>query len=251
MARVPETRYPTAISASYYRAMERLIKQMHQATLTQFQETIKAQASEYQRQDGPLDLIIRALEIAKSFTASVVFSASTLTDMAGSFVRNISGFNRKNVDQQRRVMGLNPIDGEAWLSDFVTASVSENVSLIKSIQEDYHKRVESIILQGVKNGKGSGQIATELKEAVGVSYRRAKFIARDQAGSITGQMTAKRHQQAGITRFKWQTSEDERVRKQHAEFNGNVYDYSNPPKGLLPGTDYNCRCVAIPVFKED
>jgi len=251
MARVPETKYPTAIAASYYRSLERLIQQMHAATYAQFMDSIKAQASDYQRQDGPLDLIIRALEIAKNFAANIIFSASTMSDIASTFVRNVSGFNRKNVDQQFRVMGINPIDTEQWLSDFVTASVSENVSLIKSIEQDYHKRVEGIILQGVKNGKGSKQIATELKEAVGVSYRRAKFIARDQAGSLTGQMTAKRHRNAGITRFKWQTSEDERVRKQHAAFNGKVYDYSNPPEGLLPGTDYNCRCVAIPVFKED
>ncbi len=42
---------------------------------------------------------------------------------------------------------------------------------------------------------------------------RAKIIARDQIGSIHGQLIGHRHKGMGIRKFKWSTSQDERVRE--------------------------------------
>ncbi|MFI2130386.1 minor capsid protein [Lysinibacillus fusiformis] len=66
-------------------------------------------------------------------------------------------------------------------------------------------------------------------------------------------MTAERHQNIGIEKFTWYDSADELVRKSHKELSGKVFSYDDPPtvngRVVLPGEDYRCRCVAIPVFE--
>lgn len=42
----------------------------------------------------------------------------------------------------------------------------------------------------------------------------------------------------------WRTQRDNRVRSRHAEHEGKIYSWDNPPEGGHPGEDYNCRCWA-------
>ncbi|MFB6475763.1 minor capsid protein [Paenibacillus glucanolyticus] len=257
--RTPPTRFPNAIAVSYARSISKLIQEMHSITYEAFRTAIVAEAKNYRsesvRADGVLDVILSALEYARSRTSSFVFTTSKINKVASDFVRRVNFFNKKNIDDQLfdRVRGINPTDHESWLDSFMRATVAENTTYIQSIREEYHKRVESIVLQGVKNGSSIPDMASEIKKASDVSYSRAKFIARDQTGSILGQMTAKRHQAAGVDRFRWSTSGDERVRAEHAAYDGNVYSYSEGagPRGLTPGRDYNCRCVAEPIFDDE
>jgi SPP1 gp7 family putative phage head morphogenesis protein len=48
-------------------------------------------------------------------------------------------------------------------------------------------------------------------------------------------------------KYIWRTAQDEKVRKDHAERDGTVFDFANPPKGGNPSDDYNCRCWAEPI----
>lgn len=42
----------------------------------------------------------------------------------------------------------------------------------------------------------------------------------------------------------WRTEEDDRVRSSHAQREGQIFAWDEPPEGGHPGEDYNCRCVA-------
>jgi SPP1 gp7 family putative phage head morphogenesis protein len=55
-------------------------------------------------------------------------------------------------------------------------------------------------------------------------------------------------QGAGVTRVKWVTSHDGRVRATHKALDGKIF-----PVGELPPEvdDYNCRCGLVPVAWED
>ncbi|MDF2657773.1 MAG: hypothetical protein K0Q94_564 [Paenibacillus sp.] len=256
--RAPPTRFPDAIALSYYRQVAKLIQQMHSVTYGAFQKMIVPEAKRYRtesaREDDALDIILAILEFAKSRSRSFVFTASNMLRISQQFVSRVSDFNRRNIDDQvEAVKGIDPTINEPWLDSFVRSSVAENVTLIQSIEQDYHKRVESIVLQGVKNGESLKDMAADLKKTADISYNRAKFIARDQTGSIMGQLTEKRHLAAGVERFKWSTSGDERVRPEHRAFDGKVYTYAEGAGGrhLIPGRDYNCRCVAYPVFDDE
>ena len=116
-------------------------------------------------------------------------------------------------------------------------------------------RIENIVRQHIEKGSSAKTIREAIMEQTDISKSRAQFLAVDQAGSILGQMTAERHQRLGIEKFTWDTSGDERVRDTHRELDGKVFYYNDPPeingRRVLPGEDYRCRCVALPVFDDE
>lgn len=44
--------------------------------------------------------------------------------------------------------------------------------------------------------------------------------------------------------YVWHSTADSKTRSAHAERNGKVFCWDNPPEGGHPGEDYNCRCWA-------
>lgn len=96
-----------------------------------------------------------------------------------------------------------------------------------------------------------------VQDRLGVGRSRAELIARDQVLKLNSDMTAERHRAVGVTRYKWSTSRDERVRAGHRHLEGTTQTWANPPvvdprtgRRDHPGRDYQCRCVAIPIFDD-
>jgi len=85
----------------------------------------------------------------------------------------------------------------------------------------------------------------------------SKFVARNQMANFNALNNKIRYQNLGITEATWQTAEDERVRPCHAVRNDKKFKiaeglYSScDGKTLLPGMDYNCRCIMRPIIPED
>ena len=134
-------------------------------------------------------------------------------------------------------------------------AVQENVSWIKSIATEYHDRIESIVMQGVRRGQSINDMAGAIADVGDVSIRRARFIARDQMGSLHGDLVKRRQEGLGLTRFRWRSSQDERVRDSHADLDGQVYTWADGARNergeqIWPGTDYSCRCVPEPLIEE-
>lgn len=253
--KVPITRFPDSVALSYYREIKRLIDELGKTTLRVFDEQVKEQIKiYYNRQDasaykldGPLDIIQRAFEIIKGFFQRI-FSPNKVEAIATRFLNSTNAFSEAIILKQGKVRGIDPTVHEPWLAEYMRSCITENVSYITNIKDEYFQKIESIILQGVKNGKSIKSIREQLVEKIGMSQKRAQFIAVDQTGSIFGQMNAKRHQQMGVEKFKWSTSHDERVRMSHRALDGHIYSYNKPPSEGLPGTPFRCRCVAIPEF---
>lgn len=254
--KVPTTRFPDAATVSYSRAIEKMIIALEVETLKLFEKYIVPQLETrqdaYYVEDGILDGLKKMFHSLKD-KVNKIFTTTQSERAASSFVMNINRFNRHNLEQQMKVKGINLVATEPWLKDFLHTKISENVAFIKSIHEDYFAKVENAVRDGVKQGRTIRHIREQLEEEVGISKNKAQFIAVDQAGTILGQMTAQRHQQIGVDKFKWLTSHDERVRDSHKALGNEVFSYDNPPivngRVVLPGEDYRCRCVAIPVFE--
>ena len=81
-----------------------------------------------------------------------------------------------------------------------------------------------------------------------VSKSKAKLIARDQTGKLYGEINQARQDEAGITSYIWRTSMDERVRDEHAEREGQEFEWCAPPDDGHPGIPIQCRCEAEPVL---
>lgn len=131
---------------------------------------------------------------------------------------------------------------------------AENISLITSIAERLHDDVREVVAEAVLRGVRSETLARRLEERYSVSASRARLIARDQTAKGNADLQRVRAREAGVTRYVWSTSRDERVRPMHAALDGRVFSYGSPPitndKGTRnePGHDFQCRCVAVPVL---
>ncbi len=133
----------------------------------------------------------------------------------------------------------------------------ENVALITSIGERLHEDVRGVVRIATTRGTRVETLSKALEARYDVSASRARLIARDQTVKANSALTFERHKEAGITRYAWSTSRDERVRKMHADLEGSIHEWADPPitnaKGDRnhPGTDYQCRCVAIPILDDE
>lgn len=135
--------------------------------------------------------------------------------------------------------------------------VAENVALIKSVPQRLFDEVEKELLAGLRDGQRHEQLARTLEDRLGVAESRAKLIARDQVLKFSGDLNRVRQEAMGVSQFIWRTSGDQRVREAHAERDGQVYSWADPPgdaadpgDGAFPGDGILCRCWAEPVFEE-
>lgn len=255
MRKLPPPRFPDAVAVSYARSINNMLHSATKELLRLFDNEIAKQLplvhdSRAYIRDGFFAFIKTALNTFKKFT-NTVFSPKKKRRVAESFVKNLNKVNLKAVSDQANYLGVDLARSEPWVKPFLEKTVEKNVGYITNIQDEFTEKIENIIVSGVTNGESARQMRKKLVEQVGMSERRAQFVAVDQTGSVLGQMTAHRHQSIGIKRFRWLTSKDERVRKSHIELEGKIFAYDKPPKVGLPGEDFRCRCVAIPVFEDD
>ena len=89
------------------------------------------------------------------------------------------------------------------------------------------------------------KIVTQEFGSAGYNARR---IARDQVSKPTGQLSHIRQTQAGVTRYRWTTAADERVRPSHQELDGTLQRWDSPTSEGFPGSSVQCRCWAEPVI---
>lgn len=133
----------------------------------------------------------------------------------------------------------------------IRAKVQENVSLIKSIQETYHKDIEGIVLRSFTAGRDLSTMADEIKAKGGVSTRRAAFIAHDQANKATAQMNAARQRELSIRFATWiHSSAGKEPRANHVRASREQWvfdtqvgiDFGDGFGFVKPGEAIKCRC---------
>lgn len=150
--------------------------------------------------------------------------------------------------QAKAAVGVDIIAANPRLAKQVKGFTKENVDLITKVGKDTKRRVERIVFESVEKGRNYQDLTRRLQDDMDIGRRRATLIARDQTGKLYGQINAERQREVGITRFVWRTSNDQRVRDEHAELEGETFEYANPPSEGLPGEAIQCRCYAEPVF---
>jgi uncharacterized protein with gpF-like domain len=142
--------------------------------------------------------------------------------------------------------------------DVLGASISENVALIKSIPQQYHTRVQSVVSQAVTRGYDRGFLTEELQKQFEVTKRRAAFIARDQASKINSALNTARQVEIGFTKAQWiHSGGGKHPRPSHVKAGRDkvVYDlregWLDPEvkRKIHPGELIGCRCVQKPILE--
>jgi SPP1 gp7 family putative phage head morphogenesis protein len=121
------------------------------------------------------------------------------------------------------------------------------------------EQVSNIVMANMRAGMRPSFIEKALSEQFGVTARRAKMIARDQTSKVQGELNKRKQTAAGFSYFRWVDSHDQRVRHRHREISSKVTDFgvgvyawsdlplSDKGEPIQPGSDYQCRCVAVAV----
>ena len=180
---------------------------------------------------------------------------SQAENIANGFVSR--GDAQNHAEVSTNLKNQTGIDLSAYLrnSPNIVERVNEltvsNIQLIKSIRTQYLDKVQNAVMQAMVQGTLNKDLAEQLKKLGEDVESRAMLIARDQSSKLNAALTRARHEEVGIKKYMWSTSGDERVRASHAEKDGQIFEYTNPPADTgHPGHDVNCRCVQIPVLDD-
>lgn len=131
------------------------------------------------------------------------------------------------------------------------AKVPENVALIRSIQQDYHKDIEGIVSRNFLKGRDLAPMAEQIKARGGVTTRRAALIARDQSNKATAQMNGARQKELGLVWAVWlHSSAGKEPREKHVRAGREQWvfntqegiDFNDGFGHVLPGEAINCKC---------
>lgn len=159
------------------------------------------------------------------------------------------------------------------LQQSLNAHVAENISLIKSIPEQYLDRVQGSVTRIITTGGSIKQLTEEIMKYNGMSRRRAALIANDQTRKVFNSINLRRFEQIGIKKAEWvHSGGGKEPRPYHIRkwdgvsgkrdghpngLNGFIFNVDEPPvidekTGIrgLPAQLVNCRCVMRAVIDE-
>ena len=158
-----------------------------------------------------------------------------------TLARQVNNFNEDDIQQViRSVVGVDVFTREPWLRDQLEWFVSQNRKLIKDLPDRATTQIELIAQRGLANGDTAEAVGAQIQKQFGITQRRAELIARDQIATFNGTLTQLRQKEAGVTKYIWRTSLDERVRPEHAEREGETFSWDEPPDDGHPGQPINC-----------
>jgi SPP1 gp7 family putative phage head morphogenesis protein len=138
------------------------------------------------------------------------------------------------------------IDGPLtrWRKDTVARMASilerERANIVELLKDSEHRTPE--------------ELQDRIEERFVIAQSKLETAAHDDILTLNGRITQERQTAAGIDKFIWTTAGEGRVRDSHAEIDGQVFDWDDPPEvdgeEAIPGEPPNCRCVAYPVLDE-
>lgn len=131
-----------------------------------------------------------------------------------------------NMEQLRKLYLDNSLERISWEQDYIKRAMLRRITAYVTGQDE-KLRLDDL---------------TKLAYARG--DHMARLFARDQMARFNKALTIATFQNGDVTKVKWITSHDARVRDTHKALDGQVFDIDKLPPEV---DDYNCRCGLVPV----
>ncbi len=159
-----------------------------------------------------------------------------------------------DLDEQMQKKVIKNMAIEPTLTPYVKEQMTErwvsNTELsVKNFADTEVKRLRELVQTNLFEGLQSNKsLMAAIEKEFNVTSNKAKFLARNETGNLISEYNLSRAKEIGLKQYVWVSMEDVRVRPMHAELNGKIIDFDNPPivnkKGERKhaGADYNCRC---------
>jgi SPP1 gp7 family putative phage head morphogenesis protein len=253
--------YPKGIDREFTELLEFMIETMgtrfrNQALLALNKSTVEKFAD---AQAGNYANIFTKL--ARQATRKILrqFSNEAIENYSFKILNKANKYNRdETYKAMEKALGINlkQLIAKEALSPQINALITETEVWLKRLRDETLQNFTANSLRAMALGNDMTGVMKQFDLSLSKQKNAAKFIARNQLANFNGILTKIRHQKVGIEKGIWQTSEDEKVRVCHQKRNGKKFKLSEgcysscDDQWLLPGTDYNCRCVYQAVIKE-
>lgn len=243
------------VAAKYRKALTALIKQMHDETMAIIAPTYQENPPEMAADATPANQLSNAMrQLSSRWLSNFDNLASRLGDYFATDVSDRSDIQLRRILKQSGFtvdFSMTPA-----MRDVIESVVHENVSLIKSIPQQYLNNVEGSVMRSVQAGRKLSTLTEELQSHYGVSRRRAELISRDQNNKATAALNRVRQTELGIEEAIWRHSHAGKVpRATHVKMDGKKYSVkegmydSAEGRRIQPGELINCRCFSQPIIQ--
>lgn len=241
---------PVKLPLSFELQYRRQIRKLTREIATEVSQTVRPRYIEWSKFRDSASWFEEIRLIVASLDARITNTVATL------FRAVADRHTKRWFDEvyKRTAVDISAIATEEELQPILADAVSKNVSLIKSLETGLLTDVERMVMDAKALGKSWRELSPEIVNRFGVAQSRGDLIARDQMGSINAVFNQTRQEQAGIEKYEWHTSQDERVRKRHIPLDGKTYEWgerTGAEEGLPPGMPIQCRCTAAAVIELD
>ena len=129
-------------------------------------------------------------------------------------------------------------------------SEAQNLN-IKNWMPDQVARLREMV-QRIQTSGDAASIQDAIAAEWGTTAAKAAFLARQETSLFFSKLSLERASDAGVRRYRWSTSHDERVRESHKHLDGLIIDFDRAPiveiktgRRAHAGEDFNCRCGKI------
>lgn len=243
--------------AMYRKRLRKLIREMAGSVRYWVEAAYKANEPEIAADELPATALRRAVRrLARRWQKEFDEAAPRLAE---HFAKSA---NRRTAASLEKILRDGGLSVEFRMTraarDVMSASIAEQVALIRSIPQRYFAEVEGHVMRSVQAGRDLAPLSRKLADAYGVTRRRAALIARDQNNKATAAMVRVRQQELGVKEAVWVHSGGGKeprpthlaagVRRQRYDVTKGWFDPDAHGKGkgdwVFPGELINCRCVA-------
>lgn len=222
--------------------------------------------------------VLEASELPKDLQDAVAYYAKRFEDMRREIMDEIESIDPDLISstipndrvirpvlekgQSQLEKSLATIRVEPDLSPAMVETIKEEWSentkrYIKDFLSDEVESLRQMVGENAWEGKRHSEVVSELISEFGVTKRRAEFIARQETHLAMTALKKAGLQRANLPYYRWECvvgSPKHPVRPMHKALEGQVFSWDDPPITAPngdrnhPGQDYNCRCVARPLF---
>lgn len=256
--------YNFAVRERYSKSLVALIKQMTEQTAREITKNLKTpHAKEYFAEDASVSSSSRILtnQLRKKFVELFSKKAKDLAEgMVGDTDKASSGALHHSLKQLSGGLSLGTRVFSNETNEIITATIAENVSLIKSIPQQYFTDIEGAVMRSITTGNGLQDLVPFLKSHESITIKRARLIAGDQSRKAFSNITASRMKELNVKKYRWiHSSAAEEPRPLHVKLSGTIQSLDKPPiiqyaKGKQPevrgkpGDLINCLCIMQPII---
>jgi len=284
---------PVHVESFYRSQIISIIKELRDSIIEELRPLLKdfyddkKQVSDSIVSDASGPIITEKIKrvLSNQFIGGELTFYKRIKKISDEFIDRLNQYNRTKIISSLRqgkvdesllgTVDMQSIVDRKDVSEELELAIEENISLIKSIPQQYLSNIQKAVYSNLTGNLGYRSLIDAINNCGAKETSRAKLIARDQTAKLNANLDRIRSQNLGVEMFQWVTSHDSRVRASHRKLNGKYFLWDdwrgseknrpiapdgkvvqNPPKNdkgqkMLPGMDYQCRCVAKSVINSE